>query len=85
MCNVVLLRSSADEVGFTGSGATCCAFELESKCALCVHVCNCSMGRGAEEGTACDEAAPAAVELRTVGRIPRGRQPELKIRTKRST
>ena len=46
MCNVVLLRSSADEVGFTGSGATCCAFE--SKCALCVHVYNCSMGSGAE-------------------------------------
>jgi hypothetical protein len=83
MCNVVLLRSSADEVGFTGSGATCCAFE--SKCALCVHVYNCSMGSGAEGGAACDEAAPAVVELRAVGRIPRGRQPELKIRTKRST
>jgi hypothetical protein len=46
------------------------------------------MGCGAEGASACDEAAPAVVKLRqrrTVGHIKRGRQPELKIKTKHST
>ncbi len=36
---VALLPFSADDICFTGSGATCCAFEVESKSALCVYVC----------------------------------------------